>query len=57
METIIDFIIKIGFRIPECSTWFVANYDQWSYLTEWLKENPEPPQQTSNYYAGSQYQG
>lgn len=52
METIIDFVIKIGARIPECKAWFVNNQETWSYLFEWLKANPEPPQ--SQYYGGYQ---
>lgn len=50
----IDFVIKIGFRIPEVKKWMVNNVEHWTYLLEWLKANPEPPQQT-NYYSGQQY--
>jgi hypothetical protein len=54
MEVMIDFVIKIGFRIPEVKKWMVNNVEHWTYLLEWLKANPEPPQQT-NYYSGQQY--
>jgi hypothetical protein len=47
METMIDFVIKIGTRITECKTWLVQNYDTWGYLLEWLQQNREPPSQQS----------
>lgn len=50
----IDFVIKIGFRIPEVKKWMASNVEHWTYLLEWLKANPEPPQQTT-YYSGQQY--
>lgn len=37
METLIDFVIKIGTRIPEVKAWLVNNPQQWTYLLEWLK--------------------
>jgi hypothetical protein len=49
MEAMIDFVIKIGTRIPEVKAWLVNNPQQWSYLLEWLKQNPEPPQ-SQQYY-------
>lgn len=52
METIIDFVIKIGHRIPDCKAWFVKNPDAVEYLLQWLKQNPEPPH--SQYYGGYQ---
>lgn len=45
MEVLIDFVIKIGLRIPEVKIWMGSNLELWSYLFEWLKANPEPPQQ------------
>jgi len=54
METMIDFVIKIGVRIPECRQWMLQNVQTWSYLLEWLKANQEPPQ-AQNYY-GQNYQ-
>ena len=53
MEVVIDFVIKIGFRIPEVKNWMASNVEHWTYLLEWLKANPEPHQQT-NYYSGQQ---
>jgi hypothetical protein len=55
MESLIDFVIKIGLRVPECKTWMVNNYSTWSYLFDWLKANPEPPQ-SNNYYGQTYYQ-
>lgn len=52
METVIDFVIKIGHRIPECKAWFVNNQETWAYLFDWLKQNQEPPH--SQYYGGYQ---
>ena len=55
MEALIDFVIKVGLRIPEVKAWLVANFQTWAYLLEWLKANPEPPQ-SSNYYGQTYYQ-
>jgi hypothetical protein len=50
MEVFIDFTIKIGMRIPACKQWFVQNVEAWSYLSDWVKQNSEPPMSYMNQF-------
>ena len=43
MEVVIDWVIKVTYRIPIFANWMQTNLQSWIYLIEWLKENSEPP--------------
>lgn len=39
MEVVIDWVIKVAFRLPLMREWMQANPEKWTYLIDWLKEN------------------
>jgi len=43
MEVLIDWIIKVGMRVPLMREWMQANAQVWTFLIDWLKDNPNPP--------------
>ena len=43
MEVVIDWVNKVALRLPLVKEWMHSRPDLWSYIIEWLKEFPEPP--------------
>lgn len=43
MEVVIDWVIKVAFRVPLMCDWMHKNPLVWNFLIDWLKENPLPP--------------
>jgi len=45
MEVVIDWVIKVTFRVPLMRDWMQQNASRWAFLLDWLKQNPTPPMQ------------
>lgn len=45
MEVVIDWVIKVTFRVPLMANWMIENNESWLFLIDWLKQNPFPPMQ------------
>ena len=54
MEAVVDWVIKVAFRLPLMRDWMQAHQDLWGHLIEWFKDNNEPPQQHARNANGIQ---
>lgn len=54
MEYAIDFVWKMYTRVPFVRAWMQQNIEAWTFLSDWLDKNKEPPLQYQHGGVGQQ---